>query len=65
VPRAGRERVPVAILRADRRGRFDYAYRFRRTNAPFTHYFQARLERRPGYPYDSGASARAPVRVGP
>jgi hypothetical protein len=36
VPRRGRGEVPVAFLRADALGRFRYAYRLQRTNAPFT-----------------------------
>jgi hypothetical protein len=63
VARQGRDRVPVATLRADRRGRFRFRYRFRRTFAPFTYYFQAVVGRQSGYPYVTGRSRRVAVRV--
>jgi hypothetical protein len=63
VARKGRDRVPVATLRADRRGRFDFRYRFRRTFAPFTYYFQAVVQRQNGYPYATGRSRRVSVRI--
>jgi hypothetical protein len=63
VARRGRDRVPVATLRADRRGRFRFRYRFRRTFAPFTYYFQAVVPRQTGYPYVTGRSHRVAVRV--
>jgi hypothetical protein len=63
VARRGRDRVPVATLRADRRGRFRFTYRFRRTFAPFTYYFQAVVQRQNGYPYATGRSKRVSVRI--
>jgi hypothetical protein len=63
VARRGRDRVPVATLRADRRGRFHFSYRFRRTFAPFTYYFQAVVQRQNGYPYATGRSSRVSVRI--
>jgi hypothetical protein len=63
VARRGRDRVPVATLRADRRGRFRFSYRFRRTFAPFTYYFQAVVQRQNGYPYATGRSKRVSVRI--
>jgi hypothetical protein len=63
VARKGRDRVPVATLRADRRGRFHFRYRFRRTFAPFTYYFQAVVQRQNGYPYATGRSKRMSVRI--
>jgi hypothetical protein len=63
VARKGRDRVPVATLRADRRGRFQFRYRFRRTFAPFTYYFRAVVERQNGYPYATGSSKRVSVRI--
>jgi hypothetical protein len=63
VARKGRDRVPVATLRADRRGRFQFRYRFRRTFAPFTYYFQAVVQRQNGYPYATGRSKRVSVRI--
>ena len=63
VARRGRDRVPVATLRADRRGRFHFSYRFRRTFAPFTYYFQAVVQRQNGYPYATGRSKRVSVRI--
>jgi hypothetical protein len=65
VARRGRDRVPVATLRADRRGRFHFSYRFRRTFAPFTYYFQAVVPRQNGYPYATGKSRRVSVRIVP
>ena len=63
VARKGRDRVPVATLRADRRGRFHFGYRFRRTFAPFTYYFQAVVPRQNSYPYATGSSKRVSVRI--
>jgi hypothetical protein len=63
VARKARDRVPVATLRADGRGRFHFGYRFRRTFAPFTYYFQAVLQRQNGYPYARGSSKRVSVRI--
>jgi hypothetical protein len=63
VARHGRDRVPVATVRADRRGRFHFSYRFRRTFAPFTYYFQAVVQRQNGYPYATGKSRRVSVRI--
>jgi hypothetical protein len=63
VARKGLDRVPVATLRADRRGRFQFKYRFRRTFAPFTYYFQAVVQRQNGYPYATGSSKRVSVRI--
>jgi hypothetical protein len=63
VARRGRDRVPVATLRADERGRFSFRYRFRRTFAPFTYYFQAVVQRQNAYPYATGRSKRVSVRI--
>jgi hypothetical protein len=63
VARRGRDQVPVATLQADRRGRFRFSYRFRRTFAPFTYYFQAIVQRQNGYPYATGRSKRVSVRI--
>jgi hypothetical protein len=63
VGRRGRERVPVTILRADRRGHFRFAYRFRRSFAPFTYHFQAVVRRQQGYPYVTGSSPTVAVRI--
>jgi hypothetical protein len=64
VARTGRARVPVAVLRADSRGRFRYAYRFTRTLAPTTYWFQSALSAQRGYPYAAARSRRVAVRVG-
>jgi hypothetical protein len=64
VPRRGSARVPVAVLRADQQGHFKYRYRFTRTLAPTTYWFQAMLESQRGYPYAPARSRRALVRVG-
>ena len=63
VGRVGRQRVPVAVLQTDMRGRFRFRYRFVRTFAPYTYRFQARVEAQPTYPYVAGASNQAVVRV--
>lgn len=63
VGRVGRQRVPVAVLESDAKGRFRFRYRFRRTFAPFTYRFRARLEKQPTYPYAPAGSNRATVRV--
>jgi hypothetical protein len=63
VARRGRDRVPVAVVRTDRRGRFRFAYRFRRTFAPFTYRFRAKLPTQPGYPYVGTSSRTVTVRV--
>jgi len=59
---AGR-RIPVAVLRTDRRGRFRFAYRFQRTFQPTTFPFWAQVEPQHGYPYVRGRSRRVAVRV--
>jgi hypothetical protein len=63
VARRGRARVPVEILRTDARGRFRFAFRFRRSFAPFTYRFRARVPRQASYPYASGWSRTAVVKV--
>jgi hypothetical protein len=63
VARRGRARVPVEILRTDARGRFRFAYRFRRSFAPFTYRFRARVPRQASYPYVTGWSRTVVVRV--
>jgi hypothetical protein len=63
VGRQGRSRVPVTVLRTSASGRFRFRYQFLRTFAPFTYRFVARVDRQRGYPYASGASSIALVRV--
>jgi hypothetical protein len=63
VGRRGREKVPVTILRADRKGRFRFAYRFRRSFAPFTYHFQAVVRRQQGYPYVTGSSPTVAIHI--
>jgi hypothetical protein len=63
VARRGRDRVPVAVLRTDRRGRFRFSYHFRRTFAPFTYRFRAKLPTQVGYPYAGVWSRIVAVRV--
>jgi hypothetical protein len=63
VGRVGRSRVPVAVLRTGNRGRFRFEYRFVRTFAPFTYWFQARLGSQRTYPYAAASSNRVTVRV--
>jgi hypothetical protein len=60
----GRNRVPVAVLRSDVRGRFRYAYRFSRTPGPTTYRFIAVLARQEAYPYANGRSPIVRLRVG-
>jgi hypothetical protein len=59
----GRDRVPVAVVRTDRRGRFRFAYRFRRTIAPFTYRFRAKLPTQAGYPYAGAWSRTVTVKI--
>ncbi len=59
----GRTRVPVAVLHADQRGQFRYAYRFTRTLAPTTYWFQVFVDAQRGYPYAAWRSRRVVVRV--
>jgi hypothetical protein len=63
VGRRGRQRVPVATLRAGREGRFRFSYRFLRSFAPFTYRFRARLIPQAGYPYAAGSSPIALVKI--
>jgi hypothetical protein len=63
VARRGRDRVPVAVVRTDRRGRFRFAYRFRQTIAPFTYRFRAKLPSQAGYPYVGGWSRTVTVQI--
>jgi hypothetical protein len=58
-------RIPVTSLKADSRGRFRYAYRFRTVQQRSTFRFQVRSESRPGYPYAAGVSNVATVAVRP
>jgi hypothetical protein len=64
VDRHGGNRIPVAVLRCDARGRFRYAYRFSRTPGPTTYRFVAVLARQAAYPYASGRSPIVALRVG-
>jgi hypothetical protein len=63
VGRNVRQRVPVATLRTDKRGRFRFSYRFLRSFAPFTYRFRARLIRQASYPYASGSSRIVTVKI--
>jgi hypothetical protein len=63
VGRSGRQRVPVATLRADSRGRFRFRYRFLRSFAPFTYRFRARVIPQASYPYAGGSSRAVTVRI--
>ncbi len=58
VNRHGGDRVPVAVLHSNARGRFRYSYRFSRTSGPTTYRFIAVLARQQAYPY---ANARSPI----
>jgi hypothetical protein len=51
------------VVRTDRRGRFRFTYRFRRTFQPTTFTFWAQLEPQHGYPYVRGRSRRVAVGV--
>jgi hypothetical protein len=64
VDRHGGNRIPVAVLRSDARGRFRYAYRFSRTPGPTTYRFVAVLARQAAYPYADGRSPIVALRVG-
>jgi hypothetical protein len=63
VGRNVRQRVPVATLRTDARGRFRFRYRFLRSFAPFTYRFRARLIRQASYPYAGGSSRVVIVKI--
>jgi hypothetical protein len=60
----GARKIPVTVLKADRRGRFRFAYRFRRTFTRARFVFVARVDAQKGYPYAAGQSKRASVIVG-
>jgi hypothetical protein len=60
-----RRRVPIGNVKADRSGRFRFAYRFRRTLVKARYRFQARLTPQPGYPYRGATSRRVSVLVAP
>jgi hypothetical protein len=60
-----RRRVPIGNVRADAKGRFRFAYRFRRTLVKARYRFQARLVAQPGYPYRGATSRRVSVVVRP
>ena len=60
-----RRRVPIGNVRADAKGRFRFAYRFRRTLVKARYRFQARLVAQPGYPYRGATSRRVSVVVSP
>jgi hypothetical protein len=60
-----RRRVPIGSVPADAKGRFRFAYRFRRTLVKARYRFQARLVAQPGYPYRGGTSHRVSVLVRP
>ncbi|HYH87716.1 MAG TPA: hypothetical protein VEX67_00700 [Solirubrobacteraceae bacterium] len=60
-----RRRVPIGSVKADARGRFRFAYRFRRTLVAARYRFQARLVPQPGYPYRGATSHRVSVIVRP
>ena len=53
------------IVRADRRGRFHYGYRFTRTFQPLTYRFRARVRAETSYPYQTGSSNQVKVKVRP
>jgi hypothetical protein len=60
-----RRRVPIGAVKADAKGRFKFAYRFRRTLIKARYRFQARLTPQPGYPYRGATSRRVSVVVEP
>jgi hypothetical protein len=60
-----RRRVPIGNVKADAKGRFKFAYRFRRTLVKARYRFQARLTPQPGYPYRGATSRRVSVVVSP
>lgn len=58
----GRYRT-FATTRADRRGRWSYGYRFDGTRGRQTYRFRARVPREATYPYETGTSRVAKVKV--
>jgi hypothetical protein len=63
VARRGRARVPVETVQTGARGRFGFKYRFRRSFAPFTYRFRARVRQQLGYPYAAAWSGTVVVRI--
>ena len=58
-----RDRIPVATVRANAKGRFHYRYRFRNSAPGVTYRFQATMHPQRGYPYATGSSGTATVRI--
>jgi hypothetical protein len=58
-----RERIPVATVRSNARGRFRYRYRFRNSSPGTTYRFVATMHAQRSYPYATGSSNLATVRI--
>jgi hypothetical protein len=58
-----RDRIPVATVRANAKGRFHYRYRFRNSAPGVTYRFQATMHAQRSYPYATGSSRTATVRI--
>ena len=59
----GGARIPVATVRANAKGRFRYRYRFSNSSPGVTYRFQATMHSQRSYPYATGNSRPATVRI--
>jgi len=58
-----RARIPVTTVRANAKGRFRYRYRFSNSSPGVTYRFQATMHSQRSYPYATGNSRPATVRI--
>ena len=58
-----RARIPVATVRANAKGRFHYRYRFSNSAPGVTYRFRATMHSQRSYPYATGNSRPATVRI--
>jgi hypothetical protein len=58
-----RDRIPVATIRANSKGRFRYRYRFRNGSPGVSYRFRATLHQQRSYPYATGSSRTVTVRI--
>jgi len=58
-----RTRIPVTTVRANAMGRFRYRYRFSNSSPGVTYRFQATMHSQRSYPYATGNSRPATVRI--
>jgi hypothetical protein len=58
-----RDRIPVTTVRANKKGRFHFRYRFQNSSPGTTYRFRATLHSQRSYPYATGNSKPATVRI--